>query len=227
VLDPAVSEINELSGLVIDYQELRSHGRGRKVEKLLFDVKKKSNSELVATARITEFAKAPVGRAAPANTARDQDTPDLEDGRTDRERGPAGTLGLIQRVSLAVIEELVSQYPDVDMQTAIFSWADWAMRQKEPCRNPSAAFRAWLEKLHPAVSAPVRLTPEGSEPPALSPAAHRALQYLSGEPYAVRAKWFRKAQTLGAADMRAATAPENIGRWVGLVADEVVKGLRG
>lgn len=227
VLDPAVSEINELSGLVIDYQELRSHGRGRKVEKLLFDVKKKSNSELVATARITEFAKAPVGRATPANTARDQDTPDLEDGRTDRERGPAGTLGLIQRVSMAVIEELVAQYPDVDMQTAIFSWADWAMRQKEPCRNPSAAFRAWLEKLHPAVSAPVRLTPEGSEPPALSPAAHRALQWLSGEPYAVRAKWFRKAQTLGAADMRAATAPENIGRWVGLVADEVVKGLRG
>ncbi|MBJ7418276.1 MAG: hypothetical protein JHC88_22970 [Niveispirillum sp.] len=49
---------------------------------------------------------------------------------------------------------------------------------------------------------------------------------MTGEPYAVRAKWFRKAQTLGAPDMRAATAPENIGRWVGLVADEVVKGLR-
>lgn len=227
VLDPAVSEINELSGLMISYQEIRSNGRGRKVEKLQFDVKKKSNSDLVATARITEFAKAPVGRAAPANSSRDQDTPDLEDGRTDRERGPAGTLGLIQRVSLAVIEELVALYPDVDMQAAIFSWAEWAMRQKEPCRNPSAAFRAWLEKLHPTASGPVRLTPEGSEPPALSPAALRAQQWLSGEPYAVRAKWYRKAQTLGAPDMRAATAPENISRWVELVADEVVKGLRG
>lgn len=222
VLDPAVGEINELSGLHIAYEEMRSHGRGRKVEKLLFDVKKKSNSDLVATARITEFAKAPVGRAATA-PVRDQDTPDLEDGRTDRERGPAGTLGLIQRVSLAVIEELVAQYPDVDMQTAIFSWAEWAMRQKEPCRNPSAAFRAWLEKLHPTASGPVRLAPVGSEPQPLSPAAQRAAQWLTGEPYAVRAKWYRRAQALGAVEMRAATAPENIARWIGLVADDVVK----
>ncbi|MQP64657.1 RepB family plasmid replication initiator protein [Niveispirillum sp. SYP-B3756] len=222
VLDPGIKEINELSGLLIAYEEIRSHGRGRKVEKLIFDVKKKSNSDLVATARITEFAKAPVGKTAHAN-ARDQDTPDLEDGRTDRERGPAGVLGLIQRVSLEVVEELVSQYPDVDMQTAIFSWAEWALRQKEPCRNPSAAFRAWLEKLHPTASGPVQITPPGSEP---SAAAVRAAQFLSGEPYTVRARWYRRAKELGAKEMRAATAPENLPRWVGLVAEEVVAGLR-
>ncbi len=222
VLDPGIKEINELSGLYIAYEEVRSHGRGRKVEKLIFDVKKKSNSDLVATARITEFAKAPVGKAAHAG-ARDQDTPDLEDGRTDRERGPAGVLGLIQRVSLEVVEELVTQYPDVDMQTAIFSWAEWALRQKEPCRNPSAAFRAWLEKLHPTASGPVQITPPGSEP---SAAAVRAAQFLSGEPYAVRARWYRRAKELGAKEMRAATAPENLPRWVGLVAEEVVAGLR-
>ncbi|SNS46755.1 MULTISPECIES: replication initiation protein [unclassified Azospirillum] len=222
VLDPGIKEINELSGLLIAYEEIRSHGRGRKVEKLIFDVKKKSNSDLVATARITEFAKAPVGKGAHAGT-RDQDTPDLEDGRTDRERGPAGVLGLIQRVSLEVVEELVTQYPDVDMQTAIFSWAEWALRQKEPCRNPSAAFRAWLEKLHPTASGPVQITPPGSEP---SAAAVRAAQFLSGEPYTVRARWYRRAKELGAKEMRAATAPENLPRWVGLVAEEVVAGLR-
>ncbi|WP_035705999.1 replication initiation protein [Niveispirillum irakense] len=225
VLDPAVSEINELSGLTIGYTEIRSHGRGRKVEKLIFDVKKKSNSDLVATARITEFAKAPVGRGHHAND-RDQDTPDLEDGRTDRERGPAGVLGLIQRVSLAVVDELVAQYPDVDMQTAIFSWAEWAMRQKEPCRNPSAAFRAWLEKLHPTASGPVQIAPPGAEPAPLSANAQRAAHWLSGEPYGVRAKWYRRAKELGAVEMRAATAPANLPRWIALVADEVCAGMR-
>ncbi|MFM2042459.1 MAG: hypothetical protein RLY86_1035 [Pseudomonadota bacterium] len=225
VLDPAITEINELSGLTIDYSEVRSQGRGRKVERLVFGVRKKSSTDLVATARMTEFARAPVGRSQPPD--RDQDTPDMEDGRTDRERGPAGVLGLIQRVSLDTVEELAQSFPDVDVQTAIFSWADWAVRQKEPCRNPSAAFRAWLEKLHPAASNPVQIEPPPRAAPALNPSAQRAAQFLSGEPFAVRAKWYRRAKELGAAEMRAATAPENLAAWIGLVADEVVAGLRG
>jgi hypothetical protein len=230
VLEPAVYEVNELSPLAVAYGLERDTGRGRRVVAVAFTIARKDLPALVDAARLDEFASDPVGPAGGA-TARDPRTLDMQDGRTDEERGgrpPSAAEAFKARVPAKVLREVAAEFPGLDVAAVLDAWASWAAGSGKPCRNPAAAFRGFarqraaeLSALPAPVPAAAAAGPAASIAAALDDRERRALVWLIGQPYGIRRRWWNRACELGADDMRAATAEENIPRWIGLVAGEV------
>lgn len=227
VLERAVREVNELSAIECSYTPIRSPSRGRPVVALRFTIRKKERAALTSAARATEFAIdpiGPVGKGGFAAGARDADTVDLEDGKTDRDR-PVSVLGLKRRVSDTALEQLRAEYPGTDIDMALDRWADWASGQTGKIRNADLAFAGFVRKLAgeappvvAAAPAPALPAPRGT---------HQGLiDRLAAEPLDVRTRLYKRARELGAPEVRAASAASNIHKWVDWVAEEVAGGLR-
>lgn len=65
-------------------------------------------------------------------------------------------------------------------------------------------------------------TPEAPDAPPLV-VTSRAAEWLSGQEASVRLTWWERARALGAPDQPAATARENVGRWAGWIAADLVR----
>ena len=83
VLTPSLKEINDKADFSVTVEEIRAtRGAGRKVERLIFTVAIKAERE----AEEAELRHRLKGASKP-DELRDADTPDIFDGRTDKERG--------------------------------------------------------------------------------------------------------------------------------------------
>lgn len=231
VLERAVKEVNELSMIDCAYETIRSPGRGRPVIALVFRIRKKAGQALNSAARATEFAMEPLGaKIVPA--PRDPDTLDLEDGRTDKDR-PVTVLALKRRVSATALDSLRADYPGLDVDAALERWAVWASGQSGRIRNADLAFSGFVKKAAagdglaslpppaPAIPKPAK----GTAP--MDPALARALARVAGEPVAERTRLYALALQRGASEIKAATAPSNLHKWLHLVLDSVDTGRAG
>jgi hypothetical protein len=217
VLIPAVKEVNELSPLVVSFEEQRVADRTHRVEAVTFMISRKTAMDLSEVARLADFVLDPLGKAV--TTRRDPDTIDLADGRTDRERGstiPLAAAALVARIPAKKLEEFCAEFPAIDLDRALGEWSTWAADQPMPCRTPSVAFRGFLSRR--AAADAVSTTSLRSGVDGLSAGERSALMWLEGQPYAVRAKWEKRARSLGVVLPPAAAARENLSKWVPTIA---------
>jgi hypothetical protein len=222
VLAPAVKEVNELSGLDVEYKERRSKGKGRRVEGVLFEITKRSGLDLALAARAAEALRDAVRRGT--SPARDADTLDLADGKTDRERGSSvpndAAHALAARIPAKVFQTMRTEHPGIDIYGTLTEWAEWAISRGEPCRNPTAAFKAFVrgKARSPATPAVPQLPA-----PKLPAKQRRALEWLQRQSFAVRKEWVARATAKGVELGKAAAAPDNLHRWIGTVAEEIIE----
>lgn len=136
VLDPALKEINELSGLSIEPPGLKKIGK--RVVALTFRVSKKESREAVE-AELRHKALVSASAKPKKPRARDTKTVDFLDGRTDAERG--STLVL----KAGTITEARRRHPGFDMEYFERDWQAYQVAKETP-RDPDKAFLAWLER---------------------------------------------------------------------------------
>jgi hypothetical protein len=132
VLDPALQEINDKADLTAEVEEVRD---GRRVATLIFRVTKKD----ARAAFEAELRHKAVKDRPRRRRQRDGATPDLLDGRTDRERGGPPWL------KAATIEAARQRFPGWDIEQFERQWVE-AQEGREPARDPDKAFLAWLER---------------------------------------------------------------------------------
>ncbi|MDE1150021.1 MAG: replication initiation protein [Azospirillaceae bacterium] len=227
VLERAVREVNELSAIECSYTPIRSPSRGRPVIALRFTIRKKERAALTSAARATEFAidpVGPVGRGLAAG-ARDADTVDLEDGKTDRDR-PVSVLGLKRRISDTAVEQLRTDYPGIDIEGALDRWAEWASGQTGKIRNADLAFAGFVRKMAGEVVSMIPVVPPAITGTEVRAPRQAVIDRLASEPLDVRTRFYKRARDLGAPEVRAAVAASNIHKWVEWVADEAAATLR-
>lgn len=134
VLDPALKEINELSGLTVEAPGMKKIGK--RVVALTFRVGKKESREAVEAELRHKAVNAPAKVRKPRE--RDTRTVDLLDGRTYAERGSA----LVLKIS--TVEEARRKHPGYDIDHFEREWQAY-QEGKTPPRNPDKAFLAWLD----------------------------------------------------------------------------------
>jgi hypothetical protein len=144
VLSPALAEINDKADFTVTLEEVRAkRGTGRKVERLIFTVTIKPERE-AEEAELRHKLKGAEGQPKP-DKARDADTVDAFDGRTDRERGgvPMLKLETIEQAR-ALFDDWGRERPDVDQLER--DWRSYETTKTERVRNADKAFLGWLKR---------------------------------------------------------------------------------
>jgi hypothetical protein len=136
VLDPALKEINELSGLTITMSVTKRVGK--RVAGLAFRVDKKESREAIE-AELRHKALLSASKAKKPPRTRDKQTLDLIDGKSDAERG--GTLVL----KAPTIDAARKRHPGYDIEHFERKWQEYQVGKAMP-RDPDKAFLTWLDR---------------------------------------------------------------------------------
>lgn len=144
VLSPALAEINDKADYTVSVEEVRAmKGRGRKVERLIFTVTIKPERE-AEEAELRHKLKGAEGQPKP-DTSRHPDTPDIFDGRTDRERGGPPLLATATfEEARALFDDWGRERPDIHALER--EWREYEATKTERPRNPDKAFLGWLRR---------------------------------------------------------------------------------
>jgi hypothetical protein len=205
-LKPAVQEMNTFAAFHVAYVT-ETTARSKRVARVTFTVSDRDS--------------APVGPQLPSRR-RDDRTLDLEDGKSDAERGSPipRTLGaLLARIGLKAREDLRTRYESVPVDDLLEEWAEWSVRRGEPVSAPMAAFEAWLAKRRDAAEGlrGISAMPAGqvSDEAIRACSVMESLNVRQREPYLNMAR--RKVPELSVPNC----APEYFRKWVPLVLDEL------
>ena len=143
VLTPSLNEINEKADFKVTVEEIKNKRRGRTVERLIFTVEVKEERELEEAELRHKFG-AERKSGAKGDIPRDDNTPDLFDGRTDKERGsPIPLRTETYEMARDIFSGWGRHMPDI--YSLERDWRAYEAKKKEPARDPDRAFLGWLK----------------------------------------------------------------------------------
>lgn len=144
VITPSIREINDKADFTVSVEEIRAEkGKGRKVERLIFKVFLKPERE-AEEAELRHKLHGPEGPLKLPNN-RDTVTPDIFDGRNDKERGSAPLLSpWALDEARALFVDFDNERPDIYKLEQ--EWIQYESLRTEKVRNPDKAFIGWCKR---------------------------------------------------------------------------------